>query len=54
MCSDGWPTQARCWLEWGSSLGLADEKVNVFVHDDVSVDAKAEAAAHALKGVLKD
>jgi hypothetical protein len=23
-------------------------------HHDVSVDAKAEAAAHALKGVLKD
>ena len=23
-------------------------------HDDVSIDAKAEAAAHALKGVLKN
>jgi hypothetical protein len=41
-------------LRWGSSLGLADQKVNVLGHDDVSVDAKAEAAAHALKGVLKD
>jgi hypothetical protein len=26
----------------------------VLGHDDVSVDAKAEAVAHALKGVLKD
>jgi len=28
--------------------------MNVLGHDDVSVDAKAEAAAHALKGVFKD
>jgi hypothetical protein len=51
---DGWPIQARFWLEWGSSLRLADEKVNVLRHDDVSVYAKAEAAAHVLQGVLKD
>ena len=46
--------QASLWLEWASSLGRADEKVNVLRHDDISVDAKAEAAAHALQGVLKD
>jgi hypothetical protein len=28
--------------------------MNVLGHDEVSVDAKAEAVAHALKGVLKD
>jgi hypothetical protein len=28
--------------------------MNVLGHDDLSVEAKAEAAAHALKGVLKD
>jgi hypothetical protein len=38
----------------GSSLGLADQKVNVLGHDDVSVDAKTEVAAHTLQGVLKD
>src|SRR5207245_1882880 len=50
---DGWPIQARFWLEWASSPGFADQKMNVLRHHDVSVDAKAEAAAHALKGVLK-
>ena len=35
-------------------LRLGDQKMNVLGHDNVSVDAKAKAAAHALKGVLKD
>ena len=35
-------------------LGFADQKVNVLGHHDVSIDAKAKAAAHALKCVLKD
>jgi hypothetical protein len=38
----------------GVALGLADEKMNVFGHDHVSVDAEAKVAAHVLKGVLKD
>ena len=33
---------------------IANVKVNVLGHHDVSRDAKAKAAAHALKGVLKD
>jgi hypothetical protein len=28
--------------------------VDVLGHDDVAVDAEAEVAAHALKGVFKD
>jgi hypothetical protein len=36
----------------GVALGLADEKMNVLGHGDLSVDAEA-GAAHALKGVLK-
>jgi hypothetical protein len=28
--------------------------VNVLGHHDISLDAKAEAAAHTLKGVLKE
>ena len=48
MIFDGCPIQARCWLEWGISPGLADEKVNVLEQHDVSVDAKAKATAHAL------
>jgi hypothetical protein len=34
--------------------GFADQKANVLGHHDVCIDAKAEAAAPALKGVLKD
>ena len=34
------------------TLGLADEQVNVLWHDDVSVDAKSEAAPNALKSRL--
>src|SRR5947209_3005965 len=32
----GWPIQARCWLEWVSSLRLAEEKVDVLRHHNIS------------------
>ena len=46
----GWPIQARFWLEWGTSLRFAQEKVNVLRHDDISVDAKAKVVTR--KGIL--
>ncbi len=45
---DRWPTQARFWLEWGNSLRLADQKVDVLEHYDISIDTKLEAAPSAL------
>jgi hypothetical protein len=74
--SDGWPIQARRWLEWGSSgerafrslgwkqaprysllqrlqrigqripLRFAEQEMDIFRHDDVSVNLKSETPAH--------
>ena len=35
-------------------LRLAEQQVNVFGHDDIAVDAKSEAEAHALQRVLEN
>lgn len=36
------------------ALRLAEQKMNVFRHDDVAVNTEAEVAAHSLQGVLKN
>src|SRR5258707_1252023 len=36
------------------SLGLAQQKVHVFRHDDISINAKLEAPTHAFQGFFED
>jgi hypothetical protein len=36
------------------SLGLAQQKMNVFRHDDISINAKPEAPAYAFQGFFED
>jgi hypothetical protein len=49
---EGWPIQARCWLEWGSSIAgrirlwFAEQQVNMLWHDYVPVNLKPETAPH--------
>jgi len=40
-------------IRQGVPFRLADQKMDVFRHDNVSIDAHAETAAHALKRALK-
>jgi hypothetical protein len=40
-------------IRQGVPFRFADQKVDVFRHDNVSIDAHAETAAHALKRALK-
>ena len=53
---DGWPTQARFWLEWGSSIAeciplrLAEQKMNMLRHHYVPVNLKPETTPYPLQG----
>jgi hypothetical protein len=50
----GGPLNPSGGLSGAVRSGSLNQKVNVLGHHDVAVDAKAEGAAHALRGVLKD
>ncbi len=48
---DGWPIQARFWLEWGSSeLRFAEQEVNMLRHDHVAINLKPVTTPHPLQG----
>ena len=48
FCLDGWPIQARFWLEWGS-LGLAEHEMNMLRHNYIAVNVQFVTTPHPLQ-----